>query len=138
MDILTSIVAIAVLLILFYFVRKRSGSENVRPVERRVSTSATGTKFHAVSLKYAANACDAAKDMEGRRFLSSAAPKIPLPECDALECKCRFVHHKDRRSGDDRRNVWGQGFGSGSTGQYPKEQRKGSDRRDGSPDEFFK
>jgi hypothetical protein len=37
--------------------------------------------------------------MSGKRFLSGAAPKIPLPGCDVLDCKCRFIHHKDRREG---------------------------------------
>ena len=134
MDIVTSIIAIAALVVLFVFVRKRANHENVRPVQRRVSSSESGTKFHAVSIKFAANACDAAREMEGRRFLSGAAPKIPLPDCDASECKCRFIHHKDRRSGDDRRNVWGQGFGAGSTGNYPKEQRKSPERRNDPPD----
>jgi hypothetical protein len=72
--------------------------------------------------------------MQGRRFLSSAAPRIPLPDCDVMECKCRFAHHEDRRKGDDRRNPWGQGFGSGSTGTYKNEQRKGRDRRRRSSD----
>lgn len=137
MDVVTSIIAIAALIVLFVFVRKRSNRENIRPVERRVANPAAGTKFHAVSLKFYPNACQAAQEMEGRRFLSSAAPRIPLADCDAPECKCRFIHHKDRRSGDDRRNVWGQGLGSGSTGNYRKEQRKGTDRRDDSPDDFF-
>ena len=60
-------------------------------------SSGPGTEYHAVSIKLSGNACGAAREMEGRRFLSSAAPKLPLAECDVLECKCRFVHHQDRR-----------------------------------------
>ena len=67
--------------------------------------------------------------MEGRRFLSSAAPRLPLAECDSLECNCKFVHHKDRRTGKDRRNPWGQGLGTSGTGNYRQEQREGGDRR---------
>lgn len=137
MDVVTSLIAIAVLLGLLLFVRRNAKKDNVRPDERRKTATVENTKFHAVSIRFSPNACAAAKSMEGRRFLSSAAPKIPLPECDATECNCRFKHHKDRRARDDRRNAWGQGFGSGSTGQYPKEQRKGGDRRDNSPDEYF-
>jgi hypothetical protein len=137
MDVVTSLIAIAVLLGLLLFVRRNAKKENVRPDELTKTTTLKNTKFHAVSIRFAPNACAAAKNMEGRRFLSSAAPKIPLPECDATECKCRFKHHQDRRAGDDRRNAWGQGFGSAATGQYPKEQRKGRDRRDNSPEEYF-
>ena len=137
MDVVTSLIAIVILLGLLLFVRRHSKPENARPVERRKVSTAQTTKFHAVSLRFAPNACAAAKEMEGRRFLSTAAPKIPLPDCDASECTCKFKHHKDRRKGDDRRNAWGQGFGSGSTGQYPKEKRKGRDRRDKSPDNYF-
>ncbi|MDH3439838.1 MAG: hypothetical protein OEM63_03730 [Gammaproteobacteria bacterium] len=128
MDVVTSLIAIAVLLGLLLFVRRNARKENVRPDERKKAPAVKSTRFHAVSIRFAPNACEAAKKMEGRRFLSSAAPRIPLPECDALECKCRFRHHKDRRARDDRRNAWGQGFG-GSTGKYPREQRRGGERR---------
>jgi hypothetical protein len=138
-DIVASIIAIVILLALLIYVRRHTASQTERPARPAVSVSDTGTRFHAVSIRYGANACDAAREMEGRRFLSSAAPKLPLPECDATECKCRFKHHQDRRSGRERRNFWGgQGFGSGTTGQYPKEQRKGRDRRrNESPDDIF-
>jgi len=136
MDVVTSLIAIAVLLGLLLFVRRNAKKDNVRPYERKKAATVEDTRFHAVSIRFAPNACEAAKKMEGRRFLSTAAPRIPLPECDALECKCRFRHHKDRRARDDRRNAWGQGFGGGSTGQYPKEQRKGRDRRSHSPDDY--
>ena len=129
MDVVASLFAIAALIGLFIFVRRRSAQENVRPAPRNNPLSAQSNKFHAVSIKYSQNACQAARDMEGRRFLSSAAPRIPLPECDAMECSCKFVHHKDRRAGKDRRNPWGQGLGSTGTGNYRQEQRGGSDRR---------
>lgn len=129
MDVVTSLIAIAVLLGLLLFVRRNARKENARPDEHKKAATVKNTKFHAVSIRFPPSACQAAKDMEGRRFLSTAAPKIPLPECDAAECKCRFKHHRDRRTGDDRRNAWGHGFGSAATGQYPKEQRKNGDRR---------
>ena len=129
MDVITSLIAVAVLLALLLFVRRNARKESTRPDEHRKKATVKNTRFHAVSIRFADDACDGARKREGRRFLSSAAPKIPLPDCDATNCKCRFKHHQDRRKGDDRRNAWGQGFGSASTGQYPKEQRKGSDRR---------
>ena len=85
--------------------------------------------YHAVSLKYSSNACDAAKAMTGRRFLSSAAPRLPLPECDALECRCRFAHHSDRRTGRDRRSPFSPASAGGGTGTFRVERRQKKDRR---------
>lgn len=88
------------------------------------------SQFHAVSLKYSASACDAAKAMTGRRFLASAAPRLPLPKCDALECRCTFAHHDDRRSGTDRRNPFNTGTFMSGTGKMPMERRiRKKDRR---------
>ena len=59
-------------------------------------------EYHAVAIKYSENACDAAKAMTGRRFLSNAAPRLPLPDCDLADCRCVFTHYKDRRANRDR------------------------------------
>ena len=136
MDVVTSIIAIAVLIALLVFIRRNARQDNVRPDERRKVQASKSSRFHAVSLKFSGDACQAAKDMYGRRFLSGAAPRIPLPECDALECRCRFVHHEDRRTGKDRRNPWGQGLRASGTGKFAKEQRKGRERRS-DDDEMF-
>ena len=136
MDVVTSLMGVLVLLVLLWFVRRSAKKENVRPDEHRKAATVKNTKFHAVSIRFAPNACAAAKAMEGRRFLSSAAPKIPLPDCDAEVCECKFKHHADRRARRDRRNAWGHGLIGSSTGSYPKEQRKGGDRRKEEPDEF--
>ena len=91
-------------------------------------TSSTGA-FHAVAIKYSENACDAAKEMTGRRFLSSAAPRLPLPECDYMDCRCAFAHYKDRRTGEDRRNPFASVGILASTGTFETERRERSDRR---------
>ena len=137
MDVVTSLIAVAVLLGALVFVRRKTKKESTRPrpTRHQKKTTARNTRFHAVSVHYAPDACEAVKNLEGRRFLSSAAPRIPLPECDAIQCKCRFKHHTDRRTGNDRRDAWGRSFSYPSTGQYPKEQRKGSDRRGRTPGE---
>ena len=87
--------------------------------------------YHAVSITLEQSACDAAKSMTGRRFLSDAAPQLPLPDCDALECRCIFTHHQDRRGKMDRRSPFATGGFSGSaTGSLKKERRARKDRRD--------
>ena len=136
MDVVLSLVIIAVLLGVLLIMRRQKSSGNRRPPTPRTKPGKPDTAFHAVSIVYASNACETAKNMQGRRFLSSAAPKLPLSECDVLECKCRFVHHKDRRKGDDRRNPYLHQFGGGDTGTHQQEQRKARERRDDPPDTF--
>ena len=124
------------LLAIWLLIRIRRGSRDSEPAPMSPHSPA-GSEFHAVSLKVTGNACNAAKAMTGRRFLAAAAPKLPLPECDVLECNCRFVHHKDRRSGKDRRSPFSPaGFGGG-TGSFERDQREGKDRRKTKSDEDY-
>ncbi len=134
MSLTTAILGILVLAVVFFFVRNKGpDSKPKSPTSRPVKTSAS-SEFHAVSIRFLSSACSAAKSLEGKRFLSSAAPRIPLPECDVMECKCRFVHHIDRREGDDRRDPYRAGF-AGETGKHPQEQRHRPERRK-DPDPF--
>ena len=54
---------------------------------------------------------------------------LPLNNCDAAKCSCRFVHHEDRRSGKDRRSPFGSGGMGAVTGRFEQERRQGGDRR---------
>jgi hypothetical protein len=54
-------------------------------------------KWHAVSIALCPRACSAARKSHGIRFLSKDAPVLPLPDCRAPLCTCRFRHHEDRR-----------------------------------------
>lgn len=94
--------------------------------------------YHAVAIKYSENACDAAKAMTGRRFLSSAAPRLPLPECDYIDCRCQFAHYDDRRTGRDRRSPFAPANPSGATGSFKRERRDRIDRRKSDADEDFR
>ncbi len=106
---------------------RRNKAETNRPPRPRPLDETT--VYHAVSIKYSSNACDAAKEMTGRRFLSSAAPRLPLPDCDSLECRCQFSHHADRRTGKDRRSPFNPGAVPPGTGKYQVERRQQMDRR---------
>ncbi len=124
----TMILILGLLVAVWWLVRKRrEGSQESSTTQLRPRTA--NTQFHAVSIKYENRACKAAQEMSGRRFLATAAPKLPLANCDILECTCRFVHHEDRRSHRDRRSPFGPGGTAGSTGSFNREQRDGSDRR---------
>lgn len=117
-----------VLAIVWLAMRIRRGKIEVKEastVRQLKKTSA----FHAVSLKYSMDSCDAAKALTGRRFLSSDAPQLPLPDCDASQCRCGFAHHADRRSGAERRSPFNSGRFVGGTGLVPVERRVREDRR---------
>lgn len=119
------------LLVAWYIVRQ-GGKETETTGDRRVSDpDADSTQYHAVSLKVGSYACNAAKAIAGQRFLATEAPKIPLPDCSAADgCTCRFVHHKDRRSGKDRRSPFTSGGFAAASGKFEKERRQGRDRRE--------
>jgi hypothetical protein len=85
-----------------WILRRRIDSQvrnSGRPVEHR----RIGNPYHAVSIETGSGSCAASREMEGRRFLSSAAPMLPLKGCTQSKCQCRYTHHNDRRSLRDRR-----------------------------------
>lgn len=124
----TTLLIIAALLLAGWLLLRRRG-QNAREDVPGPPAGQEKTAYHAVSIRFSENACDAAREMSGRRFLSSAAPRLPLPNCDATECRCRFVHHDDRRSGKDRRSPFAAGRLGGGTGSFQQERRERSDRR---------
>jgi len=79
------------------------GTQSTSGRERRTGFGA-GDPFHAVSIQPAEGCCAAVEAIRVLRFLSEEAPGLPLAECAAPDCQCRYVHHADRRSGArDRR-----------------------------------
>jgi hypothetical protein len=83
--------------------------------------------YHAVSIK-AGPSCRQTHLKYGRtRYLSNEAPSIPLPTCDTQNCRCRYVHFKDRREGFDRRlrDVWNPNAARAASG----DRRRGHGRR---------
>ncbi|MDJ0911188.1 MAG: hypothetical protein QNI99_18540 [Woeseiaceae bacterium] len=125
---------VVVLLLLWYLLMRRSsGSAAKQQPQLEQHKPHTGGEFHAVSIKFDADACLHAKALQGRRFLAREAPNLPLDNCDASKCNCRFVHHDDRRSGKDRRSPFGSGGMGAVTGRFEAERRQGGDRRRHTP-----
>ena len=61
-------------------------------------------RYQAVSICAMDGHCQGAGDLAEHRFLVKNAPPLPLPECNADTCQCRYVRHEDRRhQGWDRR-----------------------------------
>jgi hypothetical protein len=137
MNIAVSLVAIVILTLLVLLFRRTMATTNERPpLPRRPGRAKPDPKYHAVSLEFSGNACEAATANKGIRVLSSTSPRIPLPECTAPECKCHFIHHNDRRQASDRRSPYRQSI-SGDTGEFIKERRHRGDRRSNDPQDFF-
>ena len=122
------------LLIAWYFYRQGLDKPEERKDRRISPVQKDRAKYHAVSIKPGAYACSAANDIAGQRFLAAEAPNLPLPGCDAAECECHFTHHKDRRTGKDRRSPFTSGGIAAATGTFAGERRKGEDRRNESDD----
>lgn len=87
----------------------RRSPEPQRATGPRTATgtaSDTDTRFRAVSIRPGEECCEAARQFGKMRFLCAKAPRLPVPECTAATCTCRYVHYADRRSGKDRRSVY--------------------------------
>jgi len=136
MGLIIGILVVGIGILLIVRSRQSQAPRAKRPLASRPVKSTATSKFHAVSISCSSTACDAARALVDTRTLSEQAPLLPLPECDAVECACRFVHHTDRRRRDDRRDEFRQGLG-GETGKFMKERRRRRDRRDSDSDDNF-
>ena len=136
MNVAFSVIAIIILVAVDSFVSPGQGDhQKPTPGPDRLGKVQPYARFHAVSLENLSGACAAAYAIEGERFLAGAAPRIPLPECDAPVCNCLFVPHNDRRLSGNRRQRW---TGSvGDSGGAMKEQRDAGDRRSNDPNNYF-
>lgn len=85
-----------------WLLRRRIDAQ-ARTSGRPIEHSRVGNPYHAVSVLAGPQCCAAARELDGRRFLSSGAPMLPLKACTQSICQCRYVHHSDRRSSGDRR-----------------------------------
>ncbi len=121
------IVLAIVMLSVIVAVMLRLSSPRAKPTYQTDSQRPTNP-YHCVSIRYRRDACEAAKKLTGKHFRSKDAAPLPLPECTAENCGCRYAHHEDRRLEDRRSGLWSP-FA-----------RQGSDRRLGRgrrwPDKF--
>ncbi len=99
--------------------------QNVSPgkdAPRRVSP------WHAVSIVLGNSCCGPARDASRTRFLSTAAPRLPLAQCTTPEnCRCAYKHHSDRRVQPRRRDEL---VGLRRTGHVAQERRTMRGRRE--------
>lgn len=87
-------------------VQRREPAKKHAPAKAPASSDTTAHNYQAVSIQCRADACAAAKAIAGKRFLTAAAPTLPLAGCGAAQCHCSYARHADQRSDeDDRRSV---------------------------------
>lgn len=136
MDLLTVVFVLILLAALWWLfrLRRQPTAEDAKSNELKKGTN---SQYHSVSIRVGQRACKSAKEMVGRRFLATAAPKLPLPGCELIDCECKFLHHQDRRANRDRRSPFAAGRIGGATGAFESEQREGSDRRRDSDSDPF-
>ena len=103
--------------------RKRLAATDEERVERAVSP------YHGVSVVPEKLGCSGAQAIRERRYLAREAPRLPLPNCDAATCHCRYSHFDDRRAGERRRiNAVQRGLysGTGNRDHRDKRDRRGA------------
>jgi hypothetical protein len=73
-------------------------SLELSPTPKNTAEPAAPSPFRAVEIRCRSEACAAAKELCGTRYLAVEAPLLPLPECDRIaECACHYRHLADRR-----------------------------------------
>jgi len=107
MEMQNAILITALVLVVLVFARLlfpvKGAARNNSRRDRRTGFG-EGDPFHAVSIMPAEGSCSAVNLIKIQRFLSEEAPGLPLADCGAVDCRCKYIHHADRRSGArDRR-----------------------------------
>lgn len=71
---------------------------------RNMRAANEDSRYRGVEVKgQSAECCEASNALAGKRFLNQEAPMLPLNDCTASECRCRYEPFYDRRT-DMRRS----------------------------------
>jgi hypothetical protein len=54
--------------------------------------------WKAIEVVASGNCCEAARRCIGKRFLIPQVPRLPMKECRAPRCECKYRHYDDRRA----------------------------------------
>ena len=101
----------------------------VRRSSQARTEGAAEAEFRAVSIRTCKNACEAAKALSGKRFLTHKPPFLPLSDCDQSMCQCRYQHHQDRREEENRRDEFYRNFAFSMNREHLEDRRERPDRR---------
>jgi hypothetical protein len=103
--------AIAVFLVIGRM-RANSGSTAKKPPakalkakKRTAPPAAQQHPFRATSIVLGENACEAARALAEKPYLDKDrdTPLLPLADCTAAKCTCKYTHQQDRRDIDEDR-----------------------------------
>jgi len=91
---------------LFHLFKARPESGGGATEKRaRAGSSRAATPYAAVSIKCSGMECQATSAIQGKRYIGTEAPTLPLSDCTSEKCTCRYFHHNDRRNEDLGRRI---------------------------------
>ena len=100
-------IGFAVITLLLLAFRQSGKSRRARLARKAKLSERTAkrssTQWRAVKIAPDLICCDEVQRLAGRVFLARESPQLPLDACTEADCRCKYVHLKDRRSGGDRR-----------------------------------
>ena len=100
-------IAIVVLILVaccFWYAYEKSLAKLKKALEDDVNNPLFESPFKCVVIKVCTHPCMSAREYQTKPILAKDAPTLPLPNCNAITCKCSFERHEDRRMGEDRRD----------------------------------
>ena len=90
----------------FFNAKRKKQSHRAKLPSRAQGPANRHSRYQAASINYGGCACSAVKAIGDKRFLAEQAPRVPLTECNAARCDCKYVRHEDRRIREDRRAIY--------------------------------
>ena len=108
------VIALAIVAVAIVFLLSRRSGKSTRrnsPARTRSATARaerSTTQWRAVKIAPGLFCCDAVGKLTGQVFLATESPQLPLAGCDEKDCRCKYIHLEDRRSGGDRRLELGE------------------------------
>jgi len=141
------LIAAVVLVIVVMLLRRQSsaGQTGNKRISAKTTTGTSGKKsasrsaprpakpFRSTSIKCGPGACEAARALAGQRLLIDQVPRLPLADCTAEKCDCRYTHHEDRREPRGERRALA-GLSTELYAQSGKEERRAESKKTGRRD----
>jgi hypothetical protein len=106
---IVAIVVVGALLAVSRLLDRRSRSSQVKKLLKAGAVpSGSETRWRSVRVAPGLVCCKAAEKIAEQVFLASESPVLPLQDCTEANCRCKYIHLEDRRSGGDRRVELGE------------------------------
>ena len=126
-----TLIALAIVAVAIVWLVSNRFGKNAAAKRSRKTSAASGpadrsdTQWRAVKIKPGLICCGAAGKLTDKVFLSKESPQLPLDGCTEEDCRCKYVHLEDRRSGGDRRVELGELGAFLPINQTERRQRSG-------------